>query len=400
MRTRIGWLVVLLTAGMGLAPTAVRGQGQDVPPADPAFPLPLYHRHPESGGLYIAGEFLFMRQSRLIRDQVIAVRGLIDIDGSITATLFGQSVPGTFIGSGAPALNAASLGPISYQPGWSIIAGYRFQDGVALEASWKHLVQAKYNAGAGIIPSTFQPGTILQDTFLTAFVHNFPLDYAGPDVEVNPQVGNAGATFGIWNAASLMTIDFVQRYNQFDMTLRVPVYQNDCARWYGLVGPRFSWFWERFRWRTVGADFLGNSGPEDVANYSNTLSQRMYGVHLGAGSEWYLFNGFSISVDLGGALLLDVAKERAKYERGDNFTSARRARTEYTIVPEAHARAHLWWYPIEGVQVRVGYDFMAFFNTIASPQPVSFHFGTLDPPWDKGFTRLLDGFSAGIAFIF
>jgi len=42
---------------------------------------------------------------------------------------------------------------------------------------------------------------------------------------------------------------------------------------------------------------------------------------------------------------------------------------------------------------------MAFFDTIAAPNPVSFDYSALNPAW-KLQNRFLDGFSAGIAFIF
>src|SRR5262249_43052183 len=104
---------------------------------------------------------------------------------------------------------------------------------------------------------------------------------------------------------------------------------------------------------------------------------------------------------------IDVVKERARYERGDRRSNSqtaapvvsKRSKHEFTFVPELQANGNLWWYPIEGVQVRVGYDFMAFFNTISSKEPVSFSFGTLDPHWDST-TRLFNGFNAGIGFIF
>src|SRR5438128_7231959 len=116
MRTSTIWLALLLTVGVALAPTGVRAQ--EVPFADPQIPLPLYHDRPEKGGFYAAGEFLFFRQTNPLKDQIIAVRGLLDFDGSITADLNGITfVPttgaviiqpgtpqvGTFIGTGAPA---------------------------------------------------------------------------------------------------------------------------------------------------------------------------------------------------------------------------------------------------------------------------------------------------------
>jgi hypothetical protein len=60
MRTRIGWLALLMT-GIVLAPRSL--QAQEVPAlTDPTFPLPLYHDRPEKGGFYVAGPFLYWRE--------------------------------------------------------------------------------------------------------------------------------------------------------------------------------------------------------------------------------------------------------------------------------------------------------------------------------------------------
>ena len=68
---------------------------------------------------------------------------------------------------------------------------------------------------------------------------NFPINYAGNAFNLGgPNAGNPGATFGIWNAASLQTIGYVQRFDMVDFTMRVPVWQTDSYRNYGLIGPR------------------------------------------------------------------------------------------------------------------------------------------------------------------
>jgi hypothetical protein len=237
-------------------------------------------------------------------------------------------------------------------------------------------------------------------------VYAFPNDFAGPALKL--ALGNPFAAFGIWNGASVMTITFVQRFEQFDMTIRHPVYQDDDIRCYGLLGPRLVWMWEQFKWRTVSIDFGGNAGADDVAIYSNVVSNRMYGIHIGGGFDRRLGDNwlgtFAFSLDLQGALLLDVVKERAKYNRGDGndggAPSSKRARTEYTIVPEVQGKACFWWYPVEGIQVKIGYDVMAFFNTVSAPNPVSFNYSTIEPTWEKGQFRLMHGFEAGIGFIF
>src|SRR5206468_207142 len=132
--------------------------------------------------------------------QLVAVRGFVDLDGSIS-----KRTPRTFVGSGEEALNVEQLmGPSSAQPGWDLFLGWRFQGGVVVELDWKHLVSTKYHATASLIPPSFNTGNQLENTFLTAPVSNFSPDWGGPFQNV-PQ-GNIGATFGIWNAASLMQI--------------------------------------------------------------------------------------------------------------------------------------------------------------------------------------------------
>ncbi len=90
MRTRTSWLALLLSAGLALAPGGARGQ--DYSPPDPVVPLPLYHDRPETGGLFMAGEFLFFRETNPLKPQTVAYRGLRDFDGSISADINGTTV--------------------------------------------------------------------------------------------------------------------------------------------------------------------------------------------------------------------------------------------------------------------------------------------------------------------
>jgi hypothetical protein len=400
MRTRTGWLAsLLIAAGVALAPTTARAQVQDyeVPLAEPAWPLPLYHDRPEKGGFYAATEFILWRQDNPLKHEVVAIRGFIDFTGGAT------NLPGTFHGSGNAALYADDVGgPLTYQPGFDITLGWRFEGGLAVDVTWYYLAEAKYAATASLIPPNFNLGFQQADSFLFSPVFGFPTDFAGPNEKIVGDFSNA--LFGIWNGATQMSIEFDQRFQQYDGTARIPIFEDDSYRCYALVGPRFSWIWERFRWRTVSLNAFGQGGQDDVAIYNNIVSNRMYGVHCGAGTEWVICNTpagtFSWSLDLQGALLIDIAKERAKYERGDFETSSHRSKTEYTFVPEAQGQVNLWWYPIEGVQLRVGYNVMDFFNTIAAPYPVSFNYGGLDPPWQHQFSRFFDGLNAGIALIF
>ena len=108
----------------------------------------------------------------------------------------------------------------------------------------------------------------------------------------------------------------------------------EYARTYALAGGRFAWIWERFSWNTVDQDIFGNATPQDSVLYTNIMSQRMYGPFMGCGSDIYLGNAFSLTVDTTGAMLYDIVKERDAYLRGDDATQAKRVRLDYSIVPE------------------------------------------------------------------
>lgn len=397
MRKRIGgWLLALGVCGVWLLPGVAFGQYQEVVPMSGYWPGPLGHPRYEDGGFYIALEGLYMRQTNPLHAQNVAVRGFMDVGGNITGT------PGTFVGSGDIALSTNQVnGPTTFQPGFNLVGGWRFQSGVVLQVSWMHLWQARYAAVASILPPDFNVGSNLANTFLFSPVVNFPAEFAGAPQNVT--AGQPGDTFGIWNAASLMGISFVQRFDMVDITGRIPIFQTDCHRTYGIVGPRMVWFWERFAWRTVDAEPAGGSTPQDQALYSNVVSNRLYGLVCGCGHDWFLGDtpagGFGVNIDLGAALYYDFVKERAKYERGDRAIAYSHPRNVYRLVPEVEAKLGVWWYPWEAVQVRVGYNWMAFFNTIASQQPIDFNFATLTPVY-SGQIRLLDGLDFGVGFVF
>lgn len=418
MRTRAGWLALVITGGLALAPSVVRAQGGlDVGRESPVVPLPIYSSRPESGGFYAALEFVMYRTQRNLGNQVLARRGFIDVDGSVQRDLGGAfvpapgggppifvpgalGVPGTFIGSGTTALSASDLngGPNTYAPGMRATIGWRFSDGSAIEFSGFHTATAKYHRGADIIPAGFAVGPILADTFLTSDVFNFPVEFAGQNQEL--ALGNPGATYGIWNAASAMTIAFDQRYTEYNITYRVPVRADDLSRTSIVTGGRFSWIWERFLWRTVSADQLGASGPDTVAIYSNTVSNRMYGLFLGCQHEFYLGRGLSIGGQIDGTAFLDLVKERAKYKRADRQAQSKNNVTEYTFVPALKGDLFLTWYPIAGLQLRLGWDGIMFLNTVYSPNPVAFNYGNLNPEYPRKAIRWFDGLHLGGALSF
>lgn len=427
MRTRIGWRTGLLLGVLALSPAVGRAQIDYTISDHDHFPvvLPLYHDRPETGGFYAAAEFLFLRQRVPLHNQVLAVYGYFQGNGAPF-----PPHTGLFVGSGRTALDTDQMGRSSWSPGWALTAGWRFSDGWSMEATWWHLFGAKYSSSAGGVPPFFSG--ILGDDVISSAVYNFAPEYGGPPIDsVDFNAAGLGTGYGIWNAADSMSAIFTQRFDQGDLAFRIPVYEDECQRCYFLTGLRFAWIWDGFTWRTIDYGFevpggityptgatisspapntiiingqpftmQPSVGPFNEAIYSNVVSNRMYGAFIGCGYEYYLGKGFAVSIDGRAAALLNIVKERAKYILGDGSTQAKRARSEYTFVPQVQAQINLWWYPIQGVQLRVGYDLLAYFNTIYSPYPVSFNFGVLDPPWEHKFMRLFDGINAGIGFIF
>jgi hypothetical protein len=286
-------------------------------------------------------------------------------------------------------------------PGWELVLGWRFEGGVAVELGWRHLVQSRFTAAAGLISPSFDLGNRLQNTFLFAPVVNFPSQWAGNDQNF-PQ-GDVGATFGIWNAASFMQIEYVQRFDTYEIKARVPIWETADFRSYGIFGPRIVWIWDRFSWRTIDSDQFGQAGPSTTADYSNMMSNRMYGVHAGFGHDWWLGNtpigGWAFTCELEGGLYLDLAKTNASYQLEDRSISSSRSRRFNTLSPGAEGRLGLWWYPWEGISLQLGYDVMTFFNTISSHRPIDFNLGTVDPEYTHQFFRWFYGIHAGISFV-
>ncbi len=449
--------------------------------SEPTIPIPTGRAG--SAGFYATAEYVMLSQTRTVGNQIVAYRGIFDSTGLISGNA------GTYVGQGQVALTTESLGRTTFQPGFQVELGYKFEDGTRIYANYMQLFDAHYSAGASLVPYNFAGGPNLVNTFLVSPVFNFPPQYAGPQTKIVQDIpgvgsrtitqnvvtgatvtvqqpppfsnappiiittpivgqvqvavpgnqvvvtrptqigavtavnGNTGAllsstpvivnqpqgvvggnpgfnAYGIWNGASVMDIKFTQRYQQAEIGARVPVFATDYSRVYGFAGGKFAWFFERFNWRTVSYDVNGTARPQDEAFYTNTLSQRLYGPLVGAGHEIFLSNQFSLSCDLSGALLLGVVKERIKYELGDRSTQAKRSHNEFTFVPNANANVNLWWYPVEGVQVRVGYNAMTYFNTRRMDEPVAFDFGAMDPKYDTQWFRLLHGVNVGVGLFF
>jgi hypothetical protein len=372
-------------------------QAYTVPPV--LFTGPLSHPRYEEGGFYSGIEFLYWRQTRPILSQTVAIRGFVDTNGN-----FGPV--GGFVGNRQEALNTNMVqGSGTFQPGLNAFLGYRFHNGVSVDLEWIHLAEARYAAVAGVLPGNFNLGSQGQNTFLFSPVFNFPVTFAGnnANVLVNGVAAN-GATFGIWNAASDMQIQFIQRYEQIQLNSRIPVWETDCYRAYGIFGPRALIMWEKFEWRTVDRDVFGRAVADTIANYNNIVSNRLYGVYVGSGHEWYCgstpVGAFSVDLSVSGALYLDFVKGRARYELGDKSEAATRSRRLSELSPGVDGKIGIMWYPWEAIQIRLGYSFLAVFNTVASPRPIDFNFGTIDPAFEGWSNRLLHGIDVGIAFVF
>jgi hypothetical protein len=401
MRTRISLLTVLLLLALLVWPKTACAQGSDVPPPSVIVPWPFGRPHLDQGGFYFAGEFLMWRETNPLRSQPLAFRGLTDWDGTVGAALGIPSFPGNFIGTHLTALDVNSVsGPNPLQPGYGATVGYRFANGIAMEIKWIHLTEAHYSAAASLQPAT-SIGVFSEETFMTSPVYNFPSAYAGPGNQTG--LGSQISTFGLWNATTLQQESFTQRLDIWELGFRIPMQDSECWRIYGLIGPRLVAMWESFKWTVVNPEQNGNTPPNDIANYTNIVSNRLYGVHIGVGNEWMLGDtpagAFSLSLDVQGALYADFTHAIPSYELGDKSTAASHSRYFTTLSPEVEGAVNLWWYPYEGIIFRIGYSAMAFFNTVASPRPVDFNFGAITPGYEKTTFRLFDGFNVGAGII-
>ena len=375
-----------------LPPLLARAQADATGYAPPDCELPLANGSFWPSGLYVFTSFVMYRQTVPLKNQLVAIRGFLDTDGNVTGN------PGMFVGSRAIALETNQVrGPGTWQPGLKLGFGYRFDDGTTVDLSWMHLLNVKYTAVATLQPHFELLDPSLSNTFLFAPVFNFPIGFSGPPnrVSENGTIVNGGP-FGVWNGASNMFEEFDQRNEFFDLTIRKPIFETENWRTYSLGGPRFAWFWERYKWFSQAFDAFGDESPVWAANYTNIASNRLYGARLGIGNECYLGHGLSASLDLSASGFLDVIKERTAYTRDDRHTGIerKRSRTDYTAVPSGEATFNLSWYPYRGFEFKLGYDAQVFFNTVAAEHPIDFNYSSVAPTFNRVF-RLLDGLMIG-----
>jgi hypothetical protein len=265
------------------------------------------------------------------------------------------------------------------------------------------LLRTQTSASATLVPPGLHIDPAFAETFLFSPVFGFPPQFSGPDQKLDPLRAGPGSAFGIWNGATIETEAYRHFAEQVEATYRVPIYETECYRFSGLMGPRFFWLWDRYKWTAQSFDFAGNSEPDWEAQYVNIASNRMYGAHIGIEQEWYLGHGFACELATEAAMFLDVVKTEVQYQSGIHgfigFPESKRTRRYYEPVPELEARIGMMWYPFEGIQVHLGYNFAGFFNTVFSDHPIDFNYGAVDPKFDRPF-RYLDGVDVGVGFIF
>jgi hypothetical protein len=360
------------------------------------LPYPLGSTHPEVGGLFMAATFQMYNQTNPIKGQEIAVRGFVATDDTVIGS---PGTAGTFIGPRNNALDAGQVaGPYTWVPGFQLEVGWKFGDGSSLTGSFWWISESQYRAAATLAAPNYQYNSDQSATFLTSYVFNFPSDFAGAPQKISQ--GGPYSVYGIWNGASTMTEVLWQRAEQAQLQYRKPFYETETYRASALVGPRWFWVEDKFRWTTTDLDAFGNSSPIYQGVYNNQVDNRMYGVFAGLQQEWYLGWGFAAMLNTNVAGFMDVVRTSVDYQRGDRGgPENKRGRTMWRAVPEFQVTPSIMWYPLEGVQVQVGYDFFMFLNTVASPQPVDFNYSALTPQYTD-IARFFNGFQATIAIVF
>lgn len=385
-----------LVALLVIVPSIARSQAVTYAPPDYSIPAPIGSTRPEEGGFFVHTAYAMFQLSNPLKNQNIARRGFVIYDGSLGPP------PGTFVGPGTEALNVQQLrDDRNWQPGFTFNMGWKFQDGSSLALNWFYLTGTQYRAGATPIN---QNGPFLPDlsnTFLTSPVYNLPLEYSGPPGKVEG-ASDFGA-FGLFNGASVMTTSWRQRFQQWELSYKWVVLDEEDRRVYGIIGPRYAWIWEKFKLTSTNYSADGGGGsPDDVGIYTAITSNRMYGVHAGAQCDYYLGHGFACIMEGQGAMFLNSVKQRGKYETANKYggnPQSKFARREFTIVPELEGSIGLMWFPAEAVQMSLKYQGMIFFNTLATQRPMAYDYLHPRPYWQSTI-RWMHGFQADIGIHF
>lgn len=446
MRSRTKWWGLLVLLGtMFLPKTATAQINMGAPMWEHPLPLMWGERNE---GWYVAGEALAWRVNNVLEGQVLATRGFYDLDGTLrgqgplirvsgtdgtntnlSLLFLNRGTPGAFYGSNEVALQADDAGESNYRPGMRLSVGYRFRNGINFEFSYWGLANSRTVASAGITPPLMRGvGLNAASSYLTVPFYNFSPYFAGPsrDVisnvmpEVLPSVpppdplpindptfsndvfrfgGPVLPAWGIGNAAEDVTISLKQKFHSGELNARVPLYQGEDVRTYAKGGFRYLSMYERFKLRVADQDVDGNISPEDVLLYTTKQRNHYYGGQAGLGSEVYIFSGWAVSGEVLVGMAGQASKTTVTIDREDYLVGLERSDSRVNITPFFQGGAYLWWYPIEGVQFRVGYEYMGIVGSRRATQPIDFNIGRMEPNVKNTYLSF-DGVTLGLALIF
>lgn len=421
-------------------------------------PLPLMWGQRDEGPFF-AMEAVCMRINNILKPQVVAQRGFWDdtgwargdqtgpvlrvLDGrnsntEIALLLSDVGTPGQFVGSGIVAMTATSVGDNEkFTPGSRMAIGYRLRNNIVFEASWLNLLATRSSASVGIIPPRNQNiGFDAANSFVSTPFYNYGPSYAGPsrdvisDVLLTPIPPNVGtvslvntgsatgaaneiivddgfiddiinfrgtpiAAYGVGNGAELIIAKYRQEWNTGELNMRVPLFQGEVTRTYWLGGFRYAYLQERYR--LLISDF-SVEGDLFQMRYTNRVKNRYYGMQMGLGSEAYLGAGWALSVQVKGGVLA----ERSEGETDiTNFFDNRFSHSDnqFGVVGMFEGGAYIWWYPVEGIQLRMGYEYMGICGARRSPNPIDYDLGRLRPVYEHKYLSI-DGFTIGVGFVF
>jgi hypothetical protein len=422
------------------------------------WPLPLMW-DARNEGPFFAMEAVAMRINNILGGQLVAQRGFWDDTGlargdptgpvlivqdgrnansQIALLLADAGTPGQFVGSGAPAMYVSDVNDASrFTPGTRLTAGWRLRNGLVFDVSYLQLVAARGKASVGIIPPRSES---LRDDLANSFVStpffNYTPEFAGAqrdvisDVFLFPVPPNTGtvslvnpgsatgapneiitddasiddiiafrgtpiAAYGVGNAAEIIVASYRQQFNTGELNVRVPLFQGDVTRTYFTGGFRYAFLQERYRLYITDLDVEGN---KFMMRYTDRIKNRYYGMQLGLGSEAYLGLGWSFSVEAKAGVAAENSLASTEIANLLN-SSFHQEDNQFGVVGLFQGGAYIWWYPIEGVQLRFGYEYLGIVNARRSPNPLDYNLGSLSPTRERKYLSV-DGVTVGVGFIF
>ena len=335
--------------------TMLRGRDIDegfyVPPKP--FIGPFSHPNYENGGFYFGAEFVFTspRRGRSCRNRSPTA-------GSWTPPACSPAWPARWSAAAEEALNTNQVqGQGSFQPGVNIFFGYdsKRRGGAAGVAAPDRIALLRQCRRAAHRPESGQlRGRTLPVRSGDLNWPNWPTSGNFSSVLIGG-VPAVGATPGIWNAASEMSEQFIQRLEIIQLHCRVPWWETENYRAYGTFGPRAI--------HHVGRIRMVHGPARRGRPCRATPARLVHQYHVepalwclfGTGHDWYLWiralRRLRPRLQLNGGLYMDFVKGRAGYELANKSTENHRATNFYSLVPGFDGKIGLMWYPWEAIQV-------------------------------------------------